>query len=105
MGKLNLEYLHKKWVHSKEEDTDSEMVYRPSTYNFPPTRGGRVSLDINADGTVLTTGDPGADDRVEYKKANWKIDKNNLILSDAATAQKNLKILSLDEKKLVVEKK
>ena len=51
MSKLNLEHLPKKWVHSKEEDTETEMVYRPSTYSFPPVRGGRVSLDIKPDGT------------------------------------------------------
>ena len=82
MSKLNLEHLPQKWVHSKEEDTETEMVYRPSTYSFPPVRGGRVSLDIKPDGTLLTTGDAGADDRQTQKKANWKIDNDTLVLSD-----------------------
>jgi len=104
MSKLNLEHLPQKWVHSKEEDTATEMVYRPSTYNLPPVRGGRVSLDIKPDGTFISTGEAGADDRQPQKKANWKIDDNTLELSDSETDKKKLKILSLGNEKLVIEK-
>ena len=104
MSKLNLEHLPQKWVHSKEEDTDTEMVYRPSTYSLPPVRGGRVSLDIKPDGTFISTGEGGADDRQTQKKANWKIDDNILELSDSDIDKKKLKILSLGNEKLVIEK-
>ena len=103
MGKLNLEHLPQKWVHSKEEDTATEMVYRPSTYSLPPVRGGRVSLDIKPDGTVISMGEAGPDDRQIQKKANWKIDDNALELNDLNT-KKRLKILSLGNEKLVIEK-
>ena len=104
MSKLNLEHLPQKWVHSQEEDTETQMVYRPSTYNLPPIRGGRVSLDIKSDGTFLTTGEAGADDRQTQTKANWKVDNNTLVLSDPHIDKKKLKILALDDKKLVIEK-
>jgi hypothetical protein len=104
MSKLNLEHLPQKWVHSKEEDTDTEMVYRPSTYSLPPVRGGRVSLDIKPDETFIATGEAGADDRQTQKKGNWKIDDNTLELSDSGTDKKKLKILSLGDEKLVIEK-
>ena len=28
--------LNKRWLHSHEEDSENEMVFRPSTYPFPP---------------------------------------------------------------------
>ena len=40
------------WVHSHEEDTDAEMVYRPASYAFPPSRG-RTSFDLRADGSYV----------------------------------------------------
>ena len=104
MSKLNLEDLHKKWVHSSEEDTDTQMVYRPANYRFPPVRGGRTSMDIKADGTVLTTGGAGPDDRQTEEKANWKLNDNTFVLHDAASNKKNLKIVSLAQDKLVIEK-
>ena len=104
MSTLNLQNLHKKWVHSKEEDTDTQMVYRPANYNLPPVRGGRTSLDIKPDGTVLTTGGAGPDDRQTEEKGNWKINDNTLLLHDAASNKKSLKIVSLAQEKMVIEK-
>ncbi len=31
--------LCQRWIHSHEEDTDTEMVYRPADFAFPPSRG------------------------------------------------------------------
>ena len=33
------EVLQQEWVHSREEDTPTEMVFRPASYDFPPARG------------------------------------------------------------------
>jgi hypothetical protein len=104
MTEFNLKHLHKKWVHSKEEDTETEMVYRPSTFKLPPVRGGRVSLDIKSDGTLITTGEAGADDRQEQKTASWRINEDTLELNASDTDKKNLKILVLDKEKLVIKK-
>ncbi len=39
-----------KWIHSNEDDTDLVEVYRPESFNFPPSRG-REALIISDDGT------------------------------------------------------
>jgi hypothetical protein len=44
--------LHKKWVHSYEDDTDEVEAYRPSGYDFPPARGRR-GMEFKADGTFI----------------------------------------------------
>src|SRR5260370_746002 len=31
--------LQRRWMHSREEDTATEMVFRPASYHFPPARG------------------------------------------------------------------
>ncbi|MEO5683398.1 MAG: hypothetical protein ABIQ88_12195 [Chitinophagaceae bacterium] len=103
MSKINLDHLHKKWVHSSEEDTDTQTVYRPAEYKLPPSRGGRTSLDIQPDGTLISTGDAGPDDRQAQKKETWKINANTLVLNEAGN-KKSLHILSLAAEKLVIKK-
>ena len=44
--------LHKKWVHSYEEDADGAEAYRPSGYSLPPSRGRR-GMEFKADGTFI----------------------------------------------------
>ena len=40
------------WIHSHEEDTDTEMVFRPASFNFPPARG-RKGFELSPDGTLI----------------------------------------------------
>ncbi|NQY66718.1 MAG: hypothetical protein HRT72_03215 [Flavobacteriales bacterium] len=42
-------HVYNKWLHSREEDTEYIKVYRPSTYQFPPSRGRR-GFEIKEDG-------------------------------------------------------
>ena len=59
------------WVHSHEEDTPTEMVFRPAGWKFPPARG-RKSMRLNADGG-LVEGQPGPDDRpTTAATARWR---------------------------------
>ena len=104
MGKLNIEHLHKKWVHSKEDDTESEMVYLPATYQFGHLREGRNSLDFKPDGNLLITQEAGPDDRQIQKTTNWKIEGSTLVLSDQGIDKNKIKILSLVKDRLVLEK-
>ncbi len=55
------------WIHSFEEDTGSEQVYRPETYPFPASRRPRDKLDFNA-GQVMTAV-PGPDDKLQRSAA------------------------------------
>ena len=40
------------WVHSHEEDTETEMVFRPASHPFPRSRGRR-SFELRPDGTFV----------------------------------------------------
>ncbi|HYH88380.1 MAG TPA: hypothetical protein VEX67_04055 [Solirubrobacteraceae bacterium] len=78
------ERLEGRWVHSHEEDTDDEMVFRSdsSGYQFPRSRG-REALELNADGSYGGTA-PGPVDKPEATAGGeWTIeDGNKLVLGD-----------------------
>jgi hypothetical protein len=52
MSELNFRRLPGKWVHSFEEDTDEDMVYRPGEFSFPRARG-RASMDLKENGEIV----------------------------------------------------
>jgi len=75
--------LAKRWVHSHEEDTDDEMVYRDASagYQFPPARG-RYSFVLHRDGTYLAHV-PGADDRPEGRTGSWRLESGDKLVLDS----------------------
>jgi hypothetical protein len=100
------ELLHRFWVHSHEEDTDTEMVFRPDDYKFPPSRGRR-GFQLNADGSLVRTG-PGPTDRPESQTGRWELTQGgDLVLYPESPSGKSqsLRIASIDEDKLVVKKR
>jgi hypothetical protein len=40
------------WIHAHEEDSAGVRTFRPSTYDFPPSRG-REGFDFRGDGTAI----------------------------------------------------
>ena len=52
---LDTTTLCRHWVRAREEDTESEMVYRPVDYALPPARG-RSGLVFDAAGTFKRIG-------------------------------------------------
>ena len=60
-NQINQDALYQHWVHSHEEDTNTEIVFRPATYNFPRSRGRR-SFELKTDG-ILVEGGMAPDDR------------------------------------------
>ena len=67
----------KTWLHSNEEDGPDYQVYRPNTYNFPPSRG-RTGFALEKEGqfrlyTIAPT------DGLEEHKGEWKLVNNNLL--------------------------
>jgi hypothetical protein len=72
-----------RWVHSHEEDTDEEMVFRSaeSGYAFPPSRG-REALELHPDGSYGGTV-PGPVDKPEERSGEWALEEGNrLVLGD-----------------------
>jgi hypothetical protein len=96
--------LQQRWVHSHEEDTQEEMVFRPSSYNFPRSRG-RKSFTLNADGSLLEIGIAPTDAR-QQSTGTWKLDGDELAFytKSANAPSRVLKIASVDEHRLVVKK-
>jgi hypothetical protein len=78
------ERLEGRWVHSHEEDTDDEMVFRSASsgYEFPRSRG-REALELHPDGSYAGTA-PGPVDKPEATAGGaWTIeDGNKLVLGD-----------------------
>jgi len=71
-----------RWVHSHEEDTGDEMVFRSADYAFPPSRG-RESIDLRADGSYAGTVPGPVDKPVPGDEGEWTLeDGGRLRLGD-----------------------
>jgi len=69
---IDKKLLLRHWVHSREEDTATETVYRPSGFPLPPSRG-RTGFEFNGDGTFKRIG-IGATDISSVTQGAWKIE-------------------------------
>jgi hypothetical protein len=102
---ISRELLVRRWVHSHEEDTDTEMVFRPDDYEFPPSRG-RVALELRDDGTALERGIGPTDVPQEEERA-WTVEPDGaIVLVDKDTGQelRRLSVESADPDRLTVRK-
>ena len=70
--------LHGRWVHSHEEDTEDEMVFRPADRPLPRARG-RMALELRADGTYAESS-PGPVDVPETRTGTWSLHDDRLTL-------------------------
>lgn len=97
--------LHQHWVHSHEEDTETEMVFRPATYTFPRSRGRR-SFELRPDGSLIETG-IGPTDRPQETQGTWKLvaaDHLSLCMQSPSKPDWVMKIASVHKDKLVIRK-
>jgi hypothetical protein len=97
--------LRQHWVHSHEEDTETEKVYRPASFAFPRSRG-RSAMALKPGGELVETG-IGPTDRPQESRGSWKLEEDDT-LSIYETGKKKpvrtMKIVSLDKDRLVVKK-
>ncbi|MBI1816203.1 MAG: hypothetical protein HYR72_14595 [Deltaproteobacteria bacterium] len=103
--KLSPDLLHQHWVHSHEEDTDTEKVFRPATFQFPRARG-RASFELKPDGT-LRENVPGPTDRREERSGTWKLEGDNMLAMHGLQPSwpaRRLAIVSVTKDRLVVRK-
>jgi hypothetical protein len=75
---LRREAVVGRWIHSHEEDTDEEMVYRPASYPFPPSRG-RTSFELRPDGSYVELS-PGPVDVPVESQGTWSLEGGRLFL-------------------------
>ena len=96
--------IQRRWLHSHEEDTATEMVFRDSSYGFPPSRG-RVGFELHADGSYIDLGIAPADGVME-SEGTWKLEGDTLELDcDAHPGGRcEMRVLTLADGRLVVEK-
>ena len=94
--------LQRHWVHSHEEDTDGEQVFRPASYAFPPSRG-RSALDLRPDGSYGESA-PGPTDRPEEADGTWELDGDVLKLRTPDGGTRTLNVVSAKPDRLVVRK-
>jgi hypothetical protein len=84
-GAAGRDWIHQEWVHSHEEDRGDEMVFRPASFPFPPSRGRR-SIDLRPGG-ALARGGPGPDDRrVRSEGGRWQLAGKTLKLHAPSSA-------------------
>ncbi|MBI1741583.1 hypothetical protein HYR54_00770 [Candidatus Acetothermia bacterium] len=103
--KVNADVLPQWWVHSHEEDTEAEMVFRPATFNFPPSRG-RISFDLKPDGSLAESGIAPDDRRLETK-GTWKLEDDNTLAfytGSQSAPHRVMRITSVDKDRLVIKK-
>jgi len=97
--------LHQHWVHSHEEDTATETVYRPASFAFPRSRG-RSAMALKPDGGLVETG-IGPTDRPQESQGSWKLENDDILSiyeKGQAKPKRRMKIVSLDKNRLVVRK-
>jgi hypothetical protein len=98
---IDPEHLQGHWVHSHEEDTDDEIVYRSASsgYDFPRSRG-REALELHPDGSYGGVV-PGPVDKPEpVAGGSWALeDGNKLVLPD-----RTLEVVEADEGVLRVKR-
>ena len=91
-----------RWMHSHEEDTEDEMVFRPADSALPPARG-RMGLELREDGTFAEAG-LGARDIPEEAVGSWVLEGQTITLSEGATqgVPREMEVVSAEKDRLVV---
>ncbi len=105
MAKLDRDALHQTWMHSREEDTDTEMVFRPEDYNFPRSRG-RTGFDLKPDGALAEIGIAPTDAQ-QTTAGKWKLeDGSKLVFYQASETEPTrvMQVMHADKDRLVVKK-
>lgn len=69
------------WYRSHEEDGDDTVVYRSASFEFPPSRMPRDSMELLEDGSMFS-GHGGADDRSVQTPGTWSFDDRLQLTSD-----------------------
>jgi hypothetical protein len=89
------------WVHAHEEDQNGESVYRPASFELPPSRG-RDAFELRADGTLLSR-HPGPVDAPVEEEGTWELRGDELVLRHGG-ADEVLAVVSAEPDRLVVRR-
>jgi hypothetical protein len=98
--------LHKRWLHSYEEDTETEAVYRPESYPFPPSRGPRPGFELRPDGSCTLFG-IAPTDAPTTESGDWNLSGDAQVLTCTDQTRKpamSMKLASVTEDRLALKK-
>lgn len=100
----DIDDLCQRWVHSHEEDSDTEQVYRPASFPFPPARG-RTGLDLLPDKSCRRVGIAAADGS-QVADGTWEFeDEETLrIRINCEDTSEVLTVASVDRNRLAIRK-
>ena len=103
MSQEMLSLLPRHWIHSHEEDSGNQMVFRPSGYAFPRSRG-RQEFRLDTGGNLESTRPGPADKRVS-SAGTWSVEPGGtLIIHPEGAEALRFSIVSVDNEKLVVKR-
>lgn len=74
--------LQQKWVRAYEEDTDDEIVFRSSSNELKPRRGGRESIHLKDDNVFLHR-QSGPDDKYLSAEGSWQLQGDKISFQGA----------------------
>ena len=98
--------LHKRWLHSYEEDTETEAVYRPESYAFPPSRGPRPGFELRPDGSCILFG-IAPTDAPTTETGRWNLNGDARVLTCTDSTHRpaiSARVTSVGEDRLTVKK-
>jgi hypothetical protein len=102
---ISTQVLAGHWIHSHEEDTPTEMVFRPASYSFPPSRG-RQGFELKPDQTYREIG-IGPTDKPTTSQGRWQVEQGNKLVVgnlDNPASRRILQIASANANRLVIRK-
>jgi len=97
--------IFKLWIHSREEDKEDNLVYRPEGYQLPLARG-RDRFEIKESGEFIWYG-IGPDDRGKKAAGHWTIEVSNsirIIFEDKSLESFVINIISCTDKIFIIKK-
>ncbi len=102
MNEFERTAIQGEWVHAHEEDSESELVFRPASYSLPPSRG-RSALELRADGSYSESS-PGPTDRPEQATGTWALEQDRLTLRPQQGSTRVLRIVTAEPDRLALRR-
>jgi hypothetical protein len=97
--------IYRVWMHSREEDTDKEQVYRPKGTKLPPARG-RTGFEVKERG-IFVAHEIAPTDGTTRIEGRWEWKESVLLVTfprAPKVPKRSLRILSCDKDVLRISK-
>ncbi len=102
MAEFNRDAIVGAWVHSFEEDTSEESVYRPKGFSFSRARGRR-EFHLQSNGKVFDNS-TGKGDLPEPVSGDWDVENAQVSIHYLDGSEEQFSIKDVSPEKLVIMK-